>query len=277
MTPPTRSTARNNSVSEVNDSITLQSLDVKLSSLLKITNKTAEDIKSLKQEQKEMNKSIDKCNNQIAEINIALNKQNDIVKSLERKLIELENENTSLNLKVMNLESKINDQTRNDELGTDIKNANEDVYEEIIAETNSRNSRRCNLVVFGLNEQDQKLSQQARQELDKTKILDILNTVLPEEDFGYIKTTRIGQYNMNKNRIIKITLASDDMVHNVLRNSYHLRNIQRFKEVSISQDRTPRQIEHYKKIKNQLMERNNKGENCKIKYVNGVPKIVPLN
>lgn len=268
MTPPTRSTTRNNSVSEMNEVITLQSLDAKLSSLLKISSKTADEIKNIKQEQKEMNKSIEMCHNQISEINKALTNQNENVKSLEKKLISLENENMSLNSKMVAMEEKI---------GTISTNCTDDMCEEIISEINSRNSRKCNLVFFGVDEPNQNLSPQAREEADKTKIVNLLNVVLPEENFLQVKPIRIGQYNQNKKRIIKITLANEDMVISVLRNSFQLKNNQSFKSISISQDRTPRQIEYFKKIKAQMMERINNGENCRLKYINGVPKIINLN
>lgn len=104
-----------------------------------------------------------------------------------------------------------------------------------------------------------------------------MNAVLPEENFEQVKPVRIGQYNVNKRRLVKITLANEDMVINVLRNAFQLKNNPSFENVSISQDRTPRQIEYFKKIKSQMMERNKNGENCKLKYVNGVPRIVNLN
>ena len=43
-------------------------------------------------------------------------------------------------------------------------------------------------------------------------------------------------------------------------------------------DRTPRQLEYFKMIREEFNRRKNAGENnIKIKYVNGIPKITSLN
>ena len=50
------------------------------------------------------------------------------------------------------------------------------------------------------------------------------------------------------------------------------------KNCSIYSDKTPKQLEYYKKRKKELTDRTNRGEtNLKIKYYNDVPKIVSLN
>ena len=50
------------------------------------------------------------------------------------------------------------------------------------------------------------------------------------------------------------------------------------KSCSIYSDKTPKQVEYYKERKKELTDRTNRGETkLKIKYCNGVPKIVSLN
>lgn len=153
----------------------------------------------------------------------------------------------------------------------------EDQFEEIVAEVNDRNSRKSNLVIFGLVEPEQSQSPENRQKLDKDNIKDILNALLPDEDFDYLRPVRLGKYTPNKIRIVKITLANEPMVHKLIKNTSKLKNMEEYKHISISLDRTSRQINFYKKLKIQLSDRNNNGENCGIKYINGVPKIVNLN
>lgn len=153
----------------------------------------------------------------------------------------------------------------------------EDDYEEIISEINARNSKKSNIVIFGLSEPNQNINSDARQESDTNQVINILKSVLPDENFENAKPVRLGKYEANKNRIIKVALSNEITVRNLMKNATRLKNSQNYRNISISADRTKREIEYYKKIKNQMLERNNNGENCKMKYINGIPRIIDLN
>lgn len=111
MAAPKRNT-RNASASDTDDTITLQSLDAKLNTILNISNASASDIKTLKEEQKEMCKSIDMCHSQIESIHDTIKQQNKYIKDLETSVTALKNENAELNSKVSNLESKLGELTQ---------------------------------------------------------------------------------------------------------------------------------------------------------------------
>lgn len=152
-------------------------------------------------------------------------------------------------------------------------------FEEIIEEINERNRRKCNLVISGIAEQSQEQSTAERFEKDKTIITDVLLKIQPDLNVDNIKPIRLGRFDVNnaRPRLLKITLSDEQQVLNTIRKAKTIKNYNEYKHVSIFSDRTPRQINYYKDIKNQLTERINSGENCRIKYVNGVPKIVTLN
>lgn len=95
-----------------------------------------------------------------------------------------------------------------------------------------------------------------------------------------MKPVRLGKYDATKNnpRPIKISLRDEATVHNFIRKAKTLRDRETFKNVNISLDRTPRQIEYYRTVKNELIQRSSEGEtNLQIKYVRGIPKIVSVN
>lgn len=147
--------------------------------------------------------------------------------------------------------------------------------EDIIQEINERNKRKCNLILFGIPEKDHLQPPLSRAAEETTYIKEVLTAIDPEANIENIKPNRLGSFNNEKTRPIKITLPSEHQVTQFIRRAKNLKNINQYKKISISFDRTPRQIEYYKKIKQQLIYRQSQGEtNCRIKYINGMPKIV---
>lgn len=61
------------------------------------------------------------------------------------------------------------------------------------------------------------------------------------------------------------------------RKSKTLLQIESYRDVRVSMDHTPRQVQYYKNFKTELQQRTADGEQLKIRYVKGIPKIVPLN
>lgn len=183
--------------------------------------------------------------------------------------------NDLMSLKAIIIELKNDIQQLKDEK---ITRSNDFDIEDVIAEINERNKRKCNLVFFGLKEQDQGQPVELRTANEKSSVENILRTIAPSINAVNIKPTRLGHYNEAKCRPIKISLPTEDQVHLAIRSAKNLRKHQIYKNISISFDRTPQQIQYYAKIKNNLAERLNSGENnLKIKYVNGVPKIMSEN
>lgn len=179
-----------------------------------------------------------------------------------------------LKVLILQLQNDIQSMKSQMKVGTDLT---EDVFEEIVAEINDRNSKKSNIILFGVPEPNQNLPSDTRLESDKASVVDLLNLVLPNESFEHVKPIRLGKYDIHQNRIIKVPLNNEHIVQNVIRNASRLRNSPKYKTISVSFDRTRRQIEHYKKIKSEMLERNKNGDKCKIKYISGVPRIVDLN
>lgn len=147
-------------------------------------------------------------------------------------------------------------------------------FEDIIEEMNDRNSRKKNLIIFGIPEQNQDDPPQNRSISDKNEVTNLLKIVDSTFDANKLKPTRIGRYKSNHIRPIKLILETENEVVNLMKNAKSLRN-STYRKAFISLDRTPRQLNHFKSLKAQLDQMNNQGnEKFVIKYFSGTPKIV---
>lgn len=79
-------------------------------------------------------------------------------------------------------------------------------------------------------------------------------------------------------RPIRVTLSSDNHVHALIKHARNLGGSNDYKDISLSFDRTPRQLAAYRAAREQLRVRQGNGEaNLRVKYVSGTPRIVTLN
>lgn len=147
-------------------------------------------------------------------------------------------------------------------------------FEDLVQEVIERQNRRRNLMIFGLEEQQQS-TKTDRLDAEKTDVLKIF-TFLTPKSISITDVRRLGKFDRERMRPrpLKVTLADDHQVLEIIKKSANLKQSE-FKNISLSPDKTPRQIEYFKKLKAELEDRRNKGEtNVKIKYSNGMPKIV---
>nr|CAH7728603.1 unnamed protein product [Callosobruchus chinensis] len=151
-------------------------------------------------------------------------------------------------------------------------------FEEVLHEIEERNSRKCNIILYGVAEnKDATRQQQEIQDLaEVTKILEFLS---PDINTN-VKPMRLGKFDRSSTRprLIKLTLNNQQQVQKCLRNASKLSSSTAFARIRISADRTPKQVKFYKKVKCELSRRQANGEaNLKIKHVRGVPRIVTEN
>lgn len=148
-------------------------------------------------------------------------------------------------------------------------------FEEILVELDDRNNRKSNIVIFGVPESVSGPDAVNRVEVDKRKVFDILSVVDPDFEMGEIKPIRLGKFSNERLRPIKITLNSENDVRRIIRNGNKLRSHSQYEKVFVSFDRTPRQLRHYRQLKDELEALRKDGKtNFKIRYVKGVQKIV---
>ncbi|KAK9736766.1 hypothetical protein QE152_g11328 [Popillia japonica] len=90
-----------------------------------------------------------------------------------------------------------------------------------------------------------------------------------------VTSTRLGKFDPTqriRKRPLKLKLRSHDEVISVLRDTKKIKEIEKFKSVSLSKDRTPLQTSFYNNLKRQLKERLDAGEqDLYIRHFNDVP------
>lgn len=146
--------------------------------------------------------------------------------------------------------------------------------EEIISEIFERNKRAQNIIVYGSTEDGKSKAEQTQ--MDSTTINSLLSAAgLGEQN---IKPIRLGKFDPtkeNRSRPIKVRLCSPDDVHCVIKKFRTIKSRPNFLSLSVSFDRTPKQVSVYKLVKAELNNRIENGEsNLKIRYHNGMPTIV---
>lgn len=191
-------------------------------------------------------------------------------KSIKTKLSGLTNLSQNQDKKIEFLESTVQQLKESSSLVTKKQQICD--HEDIMSEIKERRVRENNIILKGIPEPHLK-DRRERQDSDKHGVIDIINMIskdLPEP----IWIRRLGKYDTNKCRPIKIVFSNSGPVKSILRLK---RNVE-LNDIKIFSDLTTTQQTYYKNIKSQLNFRINNGEeNLTIKYKNGVPKIVQEN
>lgn len=152
--------------------------------------------------------------------------------------------------------------------GTQIDN------EFIINEINERNKRASNLIFYNINESESnQIDERIANDLNQVKIVisSILNNTGNQP--ALVKVIRLGRYQGNKTRPLKVVLNSISDTFDILKNKNNL--AAHHPTISVSSDRTQHQRDGMKRLRDELALRSSNGEDeLIIKFVKGVPKIV---
>lgn len=149
--------------------------------------------------------------------------------------------------------------------------------DEILEEFNERIIRQRNVIIHGL-EECRLSNQKDAKSMDEAKISQILVKLKVEGELSKFRCFRLGKPLPRKNRPLKVIFQSESDATRLLR-AFALfikdNGDDELKNVSISNDRTPKERDHLQKLRAELEDRKKNGEaNITIKYTNGIPKIV---
>lgn len=178
---------------------------------------------------------------------------------------------------ILNLQSELRELKSNSQ-----SCASEHDFELFMQEFEERQARKSNIIIFGAPEQDSRLATASRLNNEKTEVSNLLtkihpNLTLPTE----VKVSRLGKFiaTNERPRPMRVNLGAEKLVHEIIRNFISAKSTDgQLRHLSISFDRTPRQLDYLKKTKSELRRRQDNGEtNLKIKFHRGIPSIVPLN
>lgn len=201
-------------------------------------------------------------------VNILLEQRNDIHSALQ----ELKESNSSE--RISHLEHEISDlKTYVEDLKLHIESSSgpaKDVAcnqgDEVFQEIEDRKRREKNVMVYNISESTEE-NVEARIQFDTQQVSNLFIGILGDE--APVKVIRVGKKG-NKPRPIRVIFANESVVTKILKN----RNKISPAAIKVGPDRTFQQRAHFKELKKQLEERNDRGENLVIKYIKGIPKII---
>lgn len=189
----------------------------------------------------------------------------DDIAALKTVLISLQKEVNELRASVLSLPSR-----------AAYDSIPEECFEELLHEFEQRQERKYNIIVHGLPE-----SEGTSEEDRATRDCDVVDTMLKSSisDFPTLERARVGRLgryvsNGDKPRPLKVVLNSVRDVRRVLKQSKVFKSNY---NVFVSSDRTPRQRDHFNKVKTEFNQRKAAGEDVELKFIRGFPTIKSLN
>ena len=144
--------------------------------------------------------------------------------------------------------------------------------EETISELQERSKRGKNIILVGIPEIKNPNST-IRRDNDKDEAMKLIKTIY-EDCPNPATVLRLGKYNPNKDRSLKVCFEKKETAKYILKNKRKHKS----DKIRIYADQTQCQQQHMKKLQDELLSRQKNGEkDLIIKYVNDVPKIVKNN
>lgn len=252
-------------------------------------NRLFSELSDIKSMQRSMGVDISRINEDISRIN---DSQAQVISEMNARCASLQNEIEScsavlvghtdllnehsttvsnLSTRLVNIEAELRAMKSN--TGGNASASSE--MDEVVSEIAERQRRARNVMIFGVAEA-QGGGAEERKAADRQFVTTLFSFL--GSNATVLKVLRVGTFTHDKKRPLKVVVSSEGDVLNIIRGAGILRGNDDYRGVSVSFDRTPRQIVQYKEVKRQLDSRKADGErNLKLRYVSGVPKIVHLN
>ena len=226
--------------------------------------KLTKDSNSLRESMKDMEKTIKAtATKEIQELRTLIEKP-----TYAEALSNLEKESKTLKNELSTLKTKVSDPPvpANMQLSSPV--------ELTITEIQEREKRAANLIIFGLEEnQNQTLNIEELMANELTKVKDLLKKVNDSIDMENVKIHRLGRFSEEKIRPVKVVFPSRERALDILRHKAKLNG--NGNSCYIKNDQTPAQRSYLKHILSKLEERKSSGEeDLTIKYIRGIPSIV---
>lgn len=139
--------------------------------------------------------------------------------------------------------------------------------EKMMNEVFERQKRAANVMMANTKEL-QGTTRAERNLRDKNIVKDILSEI--DVDMSNVSVFRVGKYNPEKNRLLKIIFPSANDAMNVLKN----KKLIKAEGVKVFSDQTKMQRDYFLSLKEKLKSINESGGNKTIKYIHNVPTIV---
>lgn len=181
------------------------------------------------------------------------------------------NDLNSLKAAIVSLQEEVKELRRVGSLKTEAT-LSEDLIEDVVAEISAREKKRKNIILFNIPE-PASADNAERLAQDAQLVCDLFSSISPEVPLS-VQPVRLGKFNKEKKRPLKVSLPNEMHVQTIIRNASKIKDDNNFKHISITRDKTKRQNNYYKTVKARLEERQRNGEDVRIKYMNDIPTIV---
>lgn len=148
--------------------------------------------------------------------------------------------------------------------------ATSELVTKVVNECRERELRKSNVVIFGLHEATAGVD-------DRMSVESVLRAVEPNVEMADVKLYRLGKSvgDAGKPRPVRVIFPSSAQVENIIKKAGRLGASQRYQSVYINYDKTPCQLEKYRRLRSELKTRLDGGEsNLRISFVNGEQRIV---
>lgn len=141
--------------------------------------------------------------------------------------------------------------------------------EEFVREATERIRRSNNIILRGLSE----TSDNDLEGHDLARVGEILESIDASCVSALTSVNRLGRF-QGTPRPLKLCFSDPKIPLTLLRNKVKL-SVTHFKEITLSDDKTPQQLRQLAELRKELKQRQENGDsNCTIKYVKGIPLIV---
>lgn len=217
-------------------------------------NKISQEVTCIKDQISQIKATTDNLSTEQTKLKLELAKVADFKSNIEHKVNSLEKE--LLNLKTIST-PQIQQQLFK--------------YEDFMSETRDRLIREKNIIISGIDE-IQSTNSEERRNYDVSQVNKMIKFAVPNCSEP-IKAIRLGKYNCNRSRPIKVIFKSPETPKLILKNRTKIQQ-EKFK---IYSDETPQQKKYRLNLRVELERHINEGEkDITIKYIHGIPKITKI-
>lgn len=214
-----------------------------------------------------INQDVNDIKKQISDIKVTTDNLTTELNNMKSHISDIVGKNLAAESRMNSLESEIQQLKANP-----TQFLTEPNYEDILNEIKERESRSKNIIINGIREAESSDKDQ-RKNLDTKEVVKIIKQI--SEDFpSPQKIFRLGKYQSNRNRPLKVCFNSYETVKSILR----AKNKVSTDSISIYSDQTPQQRKYLRHLKEQLKNQIDTGKNnLTIKFIKNVPRIVEMS
>ena len=169
------------------------------------------------------------------------------IDAIEEAIKNIQSENLSLRSEISSLRNRT----------SNYENSKIEIMDASLMEFENRSFRRNNLIIRGVEEKDDGALEERRLH-DEATVQDVFLDI-GITDAEPVECRRIGK-KRNGPRMLKVKLGDVEEKMTILRKSKNLRNSSKYKDVYINPDLTPLQQDQEKKLRSELKERKQRGE-----------------